>query len=123
MRLGYIIDRIDGWFVRVVYGGIPGMNRLSNGLIPSRTRAWLLSLFARRGHLAFTRCSGSANVCRTCGQLLFGPPNGISPDALRRRRGRLARAEALLIRFARTDVLEQLAYNGLNQIWERSINA
>jgi len=120
MRLGYIINRIDGWFLRVVYerdtwdesfeewAGSIGDSRLA--FIPACAG---VAIWVSRGVLAGLMFAGHAVSCFLARQMEF------HADACAAGVAGSQGLESLLIRLREQNVLEQLAYDGLNQIWQK----
>ena len=120
MRLGYIIDRIDGWFMRVVYERDTwdeSFEQWAESIEDSRL-AFIpicagVAIWLSRAVLAALMFAGHAVSCFLARQMEF------HADACAMGVAGSQGLESLLIRLREQDVLEHLAYDGLNQIWQK----
>jgi Zn-dependent protease with chaperone function len=120
MRLGYLIHRIDDWFIRVAYGRdqwddsfdqwANSVNdwRLSLIVACARLAVWfsrkVLSLLLHLGHAANCFLSRQMEFhADTCAMEVAGSPG----------------LESLLLRLREQAVLQSLAYNALGQHWKK----
>jgi Zn-dependent protease with chaperone function len=120
MRLGYVIDRVDRWFVRVVYGRDSWDDAFEEwaGSIDD-WRLEFIVLFARaairlsRAVLSFLLHLGHAASCFLSRQMEY------HADACSIELAGSACVETLLLRLRELNLLQHLAYNGLNQLWQK----
>jgi Zn-dependent protease with chaperone function len=120
MRLGYIIDSIDRWFVRVIYQRDTWDEALDEW---SRdVEDWRLSLVVACAHLGawlsrrvllLLMMVGHAASCFLSRQMEF------HADACAIAVAGSDGLESLLVRLRELSVLEHLAYGGLSQIWDK----
>jgi len=120
MRLGYVIDRIDGWFVRVVYARdswdvafeewADSINdwRLSLIVVCARLAIW-----ASRRILAMLLWVGHAASCFLSRQMEY------HADACAVAVAGSAGLESLLLRLREQSVLQNLAFRSLNESWKK----
>jgi len=120
MRLGYIINRIDGWFMRVVYerdSWDESFEEWANSIEDTRL-AFIpvcagVAIWLSRGVLVALMFAGHAVSCFLSRQMEF------HADACATGVAGSEGLESLLIRLREQNVIEQFAYDGLNQIWEK----
>jgi len=120
MRLAISLIESTAAFVRVVYERDTWDESFEQWADSIEDSRLLLSLFAPAWPSAFTRCSGSANVWPDMRSVAFWPAKWNftrmrAPPAWPARKGWKACSSGCANRMC----LEQLAYNGLNQIWEK----
>ena len=120
MRLGYLIDRIDRWFIRVVYerdSWDESFEEWANSV-----QDWRLSLIVAcagiaiwlsRKVLALLLHIGHAASCFLSRQMEF------HADACATAVAGSAGLESLLLRLRELVVLEQMGYDGLKQFWQK----
>jgi Zn-dependent protease with chaperone function len=120
MRLGFIIDSIDRWFLRVVYERDTWDEALDDW--SNSTEDWRLSLVVACAHLAvwlsrkvltLLMMLGHAASCFLSRQMEF------HADACAMGVAGSGGLESLLIRLRELTVLEHLAYGALHQIWQK----
>jgi Zn-dependent protease with chaperone function len=120
MRLGYLINRIDGWFVRVAYGRDSWDDsfdawadsvsdwRLSLIVACARLAVWfsrkVLSLLLHIGHAASCFLSRQMEFHADACAIEIAGSDGL---------------ESLLLRLREQKVLQTVAYNALGQHWKR----
>ena len=120
MRLSYIINRIDNWFLRVIYARDSWDEAFDEWV--NSVEDWRLSLvvgtaqlavWASRKVLLLLMLTGHAVSCFLSRQMEY------HADACAMAIAGSEGLESLLIRLREQAVLESLAYQGLNQIWKR----
>jgi Zn-dependent protease with chaperone function len=120
MRLTFVINRIDGWFVRVVYERDEWDQAFEDW--SNSVDDWRLSLIVACAHLAvwFSRkvltllmMLGHTASCFLSRQMEF------HADMCATAVAGCAGVETSLIRTRELAVLEQLGYNGLQQFWKQ----
>ena len=120
MRLGYLIDNIDRWFLRVIYQRDSWDEAFDEWA--ASVEDWRMSLivgcarfavWCSRKVLTLLMLIGHAASCFLSRQMEF------HADACAMAVAGSAGLESLLIRLREQAVLEQFAYEGLQQFWER----
>jgi Zn-dependent protease with chaperone function len=120
MRVDYVISRVDGWFVRVVYERDTWDEAFDEWA--DSVEDWRLSLIAACARLAvwlsrkvllLLMLIGHAASCFLSRQMEF------HADACAMAVAGSAGLESLLLRLRELAVLEHLAYDGLGQIWKK----
>ncbi len=120
MRLGYIIDRIDGWFVRVVYerdtwdealkDWSNSVNDLRLSLIVGCVH---LAVWLSRKILYVLMITGHAVSCFLSRQMEY------HADSCAIAAAGSEGVESSLLRLREQSLLRQIGYNALDQIWEK----
>jgi Zn-dependent protease with chaperone function len=120
MRLGYVIDRVDGWFVRVVYERDAWDDSFEEWA--NSVQDWRLSLIVAcagfaiwisRKVLLLLLLMGHAASCFLSRQMEFHADScamGVAGSA---------GLESLLLRLREQDMLQHVAYDGLNRFWQK----
>lgn len=120
MRLGYLIDSIDRWFVRVVYERDSWDDSFEEWA--NSVDDWRLSLIVgcarfavwlSRKVLSFLLHLGHAGSCFLSRQMEF------QADACAIQVAGSAGLESLLLRLREQSLLQSLAYDGLNHFWKK----
>jgi Zn-dependent protease with chaperone function len=120
MRLGYVIDRIDGWFARVVYERDTWDEAFEEWA--NSVEDWRLSLIVAcarfavwlsRKVLALLMLAGHAASCFLSRQMEY------HADACAMAVAGSAGFENMLIRLQEQAVLQHLAYDRLDQFWQK----
>ncbi len=121
MRLSFIIDGIDAWFLRVIYARDTWDEALEEwsdsvedwkfGIIVACVN---LAVWWSRKLLAFLMLTGHAASCFLSRQMEY------HADACAMAIGGSAGLESLLIRLREQGVLERIAYEGLQQFWQKA---
>jgi Zn-dependent protease with chaperone function len=120
MRLGYLINQIDRWFIRVVYERDTWDNSFDEWA--DSVNDWRLSIivgcarlaiwFSRR-ILALLLHLGHAASCFLSRQMEYHADSCASAVA------GSAGTESLLLRLREQETLQSLAFNGLDQFWKK----
>lgn len=120
MRVDYVISRVDRWFMRVVYERDTWDDAFDEWA--NSVEDWRLSLIVACARLAvwlsrkvllLLMLTGHAASCFLSRQMEF------HADGCAMAVGGSAGLESLLLRLRELAVLEQLAYQGLGQIWKK----
>jgi hypothetical protein len=120
LRLSYVIERIDGWFMRVIYQRDTWDEALEEW--SNEVEDWRMSLvvgcvglavWLSRKVLTLFMLVGHAASCFLSRQMEFHADRCAIAVA------GSAGLESLLLRLRELTVLEHLAYGNLRQIWER----
>ena len=120
MRLGYVIDRVDDWFMRVVYERDTWDDAFEEWA--NSVDDWRLSLIVAcagfaiwlsRKVLLLLLLMGHAASCFLSRQMEF------HADACAMGVAGSAGLESLLLRLREQVLLQDLAYGGLNQFWQK----
>ncbi|MBI1177443.1 M48 family metalloprotease [bacterium] len=119
MRLGYVIDGIDRWFIRVVYerdtwdeGFDEWANSVEDWRLSMIVACAGFAIWLSRRVLALLLHLGHATSCLLSRQMEF------HADACAIEIAGSEGLESLLVRLREQDMLQSLAYNGLNHFWE-----
>jgi hypothetical protein len=120
MRFGYIIDRIDRWFMRVVYerdSWDATLDEWSNSVGDSRLALILwcahIAVWFSRQILKLLMLCGHAVSCFLSRQMEFhadGCAINVSGSE---------KFESMLIRLREQDILHSLAYQSFEQVWKK----
>ena len=120
MRLGYIIDRIDRWFMRVVYerdSWDQTLDEWSNSAEDSRVTIILscahIAVWFSRQILKLLMLCGHAVSCFLSRQMEF------HADSCAINVSGSEKFESMLIRLREQSVLHSLTYQALQQFWEK----
>lgn len=120
MRLGYLIDRIDGWFIRVVYerdswdeSFAEWANSVNDWRLSLIVACAGLAIWLSRKVLSILLHLGHAASCFLSRQMEY------HADACAMEVAGSAGLESLLLRFREQAVLQQMAYDRLGQSWKR----
>jgi len=120
MRLGYVIQRINRWFFRVVYQRDTWDEALADW--SNSVEDWRLSLIVMCIHLAvwlsrrvllLLMLAGHAASCFLSRQMEF------HADACASTVAGSGGLESLLLRLRELEILQGLGYDGLQQIWQK----
>jgi hypothetical protein len=120
MRLGHMIDSVDGWFFRVVYerdSWDDAFEEWANSVEGSRVSIMVafagLAVWLSRKILTLFMLIGHAASCYLLRQMEF------HADACAMAVAGSAGLESSLLRSRELAVIQQMAYTGLNQIWRQ----
>jgi hypothetical protein len=120
MRFGYIIDRIDRWFLRVVYqrdSWDETLDELSNSVEDSRLAIifWCahIAVWFSRQILKLLMICGHAVSCFLSRQMEF------HADGCAINVAGSEKFESMLIRLREQNILHSLAYQGFQHFWEK----
>jgi Zn-dependent protease with chaperone function len=120
MRLGYIIDRIDRWFMRVVYerdSWDETLQEWSNSAEDSRITIVLgcahIAVWFSRMVLKSLMLCGHAVSCFLSRQMEF------HADSCAINVSGSEKFEAMLVRLREQDILHSLTYQAMQQFWEK----
>lgn len=119
MRLGYVINQVDRWFMRVVYERDTWDEALAEWADSVEDgRLWFITacagaaVWCSRKILASLMFAGHAASCFLCRQMEF------HADACAIAVAGSEALESSLLRLREQALLERIAYGGLNQIWK-----
>ncbi len=120
MRFGYIVDRIDRWFVRVVYerdSWDEMLDEWSNSIEDSRLAMVLwcahIAVWFSRQILRLLMLCGHAVSCFLSRQMEF------HADSCAINVSGSEKFESMLIRLREQDILHSLAYQSFQQFWKK----